>query len=69
MFYFEKTFINLSYCAGTFLLGAHWFGVPFPKLQTFFEIFCILPIDYSLYKKTILAFLFIYLFVKLQRQK
>ena len=30
---------NLSYYRGTFLIGTHWFGVPFPKLQTFSEIF------------------------------
>ena len=28
----------MSYHPGTFLVGAHWFGVPFPKLQTFSEI-------------------------------
>ena len=31
----------------TFLVGAHRFGVPFPKLQTFSEIFWALHIDYS----------------------
>ena len=36
----------------TFLVGAHWFGVPFPKLQTFSESFSILPIDYNPYEKS-----------------
>ena len=31
--------INLSYCTMKFLVGAHKFGVPFPKLQTFSETF------------------------------
>ena len=30
-------------------------GVPFPKLQTFSGIFWVLPIDYSLYGKTVLG--------------
>ena len=38
----------MSYYTGTFLVGAHWFGVPFPKLQIFSEIFWVLPIDYNL---------------------
>ena len=67
IFCFEKEFINLSCYTGTFLVGAHWFGVPFPKLQTFSRIFCVLPIDYSLYEKIILGFWYIYLFAKLQR--
>ena len=33
------------------LVGAHRFGVPFPKLQTFSEIFWALDIDYSQYEK------------------
>ena len=37
----------------TFLVGAHRFGVPFPKLQTSSEIFWTLHIDYSQYEKTI----------------
>ena len=55
-------FTNLSYYTGTFPVGDHWFGVPFPKLQTFSLIFCVLPIDYSLYQKTILG-IFLYLFI------
>ena len=43
------------------LVGAHRFGVPFPKLQTFSEIFWALDIDYSQYEKTILG-IFVYLF-------
>ena len=39
----------------TFLVGAHRFGVPFPKLQTSSEIFWALHIDYSQYEKTILG--------------
>ena len=42
----------MSFYTGTFLLGALWFGVPFPKLQTFSGRFCVLFIDYSLYEKT-----------------
>ena len=50
----------MSDYAATFLVGAHRLGVPFPKLQTFFEIFWALYIDYSQYEKTILGiFVFI----------
>ena len=48
--------------SATFLVGAHRFGVPFPKLQTFSEIFWALHIDYSQYEKTILG-IFVYLFI------
>ena len=53
---------NFSYYAGTFLVGANRFGVPFPKLETFSKIFWALPIDYSLYEKAILE-IFVYLFI------
>ena len=60
MFCFEKEFISLSYTA-TFLVGAHRFGVPFPKLQTFFGIFWVPPINYSLWKNNTKNFaLFVY---------
>ena len=52
----------MSYYTATFLVGAHRFGVPFPKLQTFSEIFWALHIDYSQYEKTILGIL-VYLFI------
>ena len=52
----------MSYYTGTFLVGAHWFGVPFPKLQAFSRILWVLSIEYSLYKKTILG-IFVYLFI------
>ena len=52
----------MSYYTGTFLVGAHWFGVPFPKLQIFSGIFWILPIEYSVYEKAILE-IFVYLFI------
>ena len=55
-------FISLSYYTATFLVGAHRIGVPFPKLQTFSEIFWALHIDYSQYEKTILG-IFVYLFI------
>ena len=48
----------MSYYTGTFLGGAHWFGVSFPKLQTFCEIFWGLHVDYSLYVKTMLTRIF-----------
>ena len=51
----------MSYYTATFLVGAHRIGVPFPKLQTFSEIFWALHIDYSQYKKTILG-IFAYFF-------
>ena len=51
----------MSYYTATFLVGAHRFGVPFPKLQTFPEISWALHIDYSDYEKTILE-IFVYLF-------
>ena len=49
----------MSYYTVTFLVGVHRFGVPFPKLQTFSEIFWALHIDYSQYEKTMLG-IFIY---------
>ena len=52
----------MSYYTATFLVGAHRFGVPFPELQTFSEIFWALHIDYSQYEKTILG-IFVYLFI------
>ena len=52
---------NFSYYTGTSLVGAHRFGVLFPKLQTFPEIFWALTIEYSLYEKQYSEFLFIYL--------
>ena len=52
----------MSYYTATFLVGAHRIGVPFPKLQTFSEIFWALHIDYSQYEKTILGIL-VYLFI------
>ena len=60
---FQKEIINLSYSTVTFLVGAHRFGVPFPKLQTFSEVFWALHIDYySQYEKTILG-IFVDLFI------
>ena len=52
----------MSYTA-TFLVGAHGFGVPFQKLQSFSEIFWALHIYYSQCKSTILGIfvLFVYL--------
>ena len=52
----------MSYYTATFLVGAHRFGVPFPKLQTFSEIFWALHVNYSQYEKTILE-TFVYLFI------
>ena len=52
----------MSYYTAIFLVGTHRFGVPFPKLQTFSEIFWVLHIDYSQYEKTILG-IFVYLFI------
>ena len=46
----------------TFLVGASGFGVPFPELQTFSELFWALHIDYSQYGKTILG-IFVYVFI------
>ena len=51
----------MSYYTATFLVGAHRFRDPFPKLQTFPEIFWALLIDYGQYENTI--------FTKLQRHK
>ena len=42
------------------LVGAHRFGVPFPKLQTLSEIFWALRIYYGQYKKKIQG-VFVYL--------
>ena len=58
----------MSYYTATFLVGAHRFGVPFPKLQRFSQIFWALHIHCSQCEKKILGFLFICLFTKLQRQ-
>ena len=52
----------MPYYAATFLVGVHRFGVPFPKLQTFSEIFWTLHIDYSQYEKPMLG-IFVYLFI------
>ena len=52
----------MSYYTAIFLVGAHRFGVPFPKLQTFSEIFWALHVNYSQYEKTILE-IFVYLFI------
>ena len=52
----------MSFYTATFLEGAHRFGVPFPKLQTFFEIFWALHIDFSQYEETILG-IFVYLLI------
>ena len=52
----------MSYYTATFLVGAHKFGVPFPKLKTFPEIFWALHIDYSQNEKTILG-IFVHLFI------
>ena len=50
----------MSYYTATFLVGAHRFGVPLPKLQTFSEI--LWAQDYSQYEKTILG-IFVYFFI------
>ena len=60
--FWKGVYINLSLYTKTFLVGAYWFGVPFPKLQTFSAIFWVLPIEYSLCKKKILG-IFVYLFI------
>ena len=52
----------MSYYTSTFLVGAHRFGVPFPKLQTFSETFWALHIDDGQYEKAILG-IFAYLFI------
>ena len=52
----------MPYYTETFLLGAHRFGVSFPKLQTFSEILCAVHIDYSQYEETILV-ISVYLFI------
>ena len=52
----------MSYYTAAFLVGAQRFGVSFPKLQTFSEIFWALHIDYSQYKKTMPG-IFVYLFI------
>ena len=52
----------MSYYTAIFLVDAHRFGVPFPKLQTFSETFWVLHIDYSQYKKIIQG-TFVYLFI------
>ena len=52
----------MSYYTAAFLVGAQRFGVLFPKLQTFSEIFWALHIDYSQYKKAMPG-IFVYLFI------
>ena len=52
----------MSYYTATFLVDVHRFGVPFPKLHTFSEIFSALHIDYSQYEKMILGIV-VYLFI------
>ena len=63
MFCLKKEFFKLSYYTRTFSVGAHWFGIPFPKLQTFSGIFWVLPIDYSPYEKKKILGSFVYLFI------
>ena len=60
MFCFEKEFTNFSYYKGALLVSAHRFRTPFLKRQIFPGIFGVLPIDYSIYDKTILG-IFVYL--------
>ena len=57
---FLKEVYQFFYYTGIFLVGAHWFGVPFPKLQTFSGILWVIPIDYSVYEKTILCSYYIW---------
>ena len=52
----------MSYYTEIILVGAHWFRVSFPKLQTFSGIFWGLFIDYSLCEKTMLG-IFVDLFI------
>ena len=61
-FAFKKSLSIFYIIKQHFLVGAHKFGVPFPKLQIFSEIFLALHIDYSQYEKAILG-IFIYLFI------
>ena len=58
----------MPYYTATLLVGAHRFAVPFPKLQTFSEIFWALHIGYSQYEKTILG-IFVYLFIYNNKSK
>ena len=53
----------IIYYTATFLVGAHRFGIPFPKLQTYPGIIWTLHFDYSQYKKnnTRNSCLFVYL--------
>ena len=60
-FIFKKN-CSIFHITGDIFVGAHRFGVPFPKLKTFSEIFWALPIEYSRYEKTTLGIL-IYLFI------
>ena len=52
----------MSCYTATFLVGAHRFGIPFPKPQIFSDIFWAPHIVYFLYEKTILG-IFVYLFI------
>ena len=52
----------MSYYTGTFLAGARWFWVPFPKLQTFYGLFSVLPVEHSHTKRIILG-IFVYLVI------
>ena len=61
IFCFQKKLFNLPYYARKFLVGALRFGISFPKLQTFPEIFWALPIYYSLHEK--ILGIFVYLFI------
>ena len=62
IYFFKKEFINLSFQTATFLVGAHRFGFPFPKLQMFLELFWALHIHYSQCEKIILE-IFVHLFI------
>ena len=50
-FVFKKSLSILSYYTAIFLVSAHRFGVPFPKLQTFSKIFWALHIGLQSIRK------------------
>ena len=50
-------FSNLSYCTGTFLVGAHWFGFHFQNCKHFLEYFGFWLLNIVYTKKTILGIL------------
>ena len=68
IYFVFKRILSIFHIIEKFLVGAHRFAVPFPKPQTFSEIFLALHIDYSQHGKKILG-IFIYCLLRSNNDK